>query len=212
MEKLKFLFDNNKAWAHARLAEDPNFFTDLSHKQQPKYLWIGCSDSRIPANQVIGLGPGEVFVHRNIANLFPHTDFNCLSVLEYGVNCLGIEHVIVCGHYGCGGVIAAMEEQQHGLVDNWLRHIRDVYSASKKELDLIEDKALRHKKLVELNVVQQVMNVCHTTIVQNAWERSQPLCVHGWVYDLDTGLIHDLSCCISSFAQINETYITSVFS
>ena len=212
MKELKFLFDNNKNWAEQRLLEDSSYFETLAEEQRPKYLWIGCSDSRIPANQVLGLGPGEIIVHRNIANLFPHTDFNCLSVLEYGVTYLGVEHVIVCGHYGCGGVTAAMQEQQLGLVDNWLRHIRDVYSASKRELEKIADMETRSQRLVELNVIQQVFNVCHTTIVQNSWAKNKRLFVHGWVYDLKTGLLKDLNCCISSFEQIQETYVTSIFS
>lgn len=212
MKELKFLFDNNKKWASDKLHEDPHYFEALAAEQKPKYLWIGCSDSRIPANQVLGLGPGEIIVHRNIANLFPHTDFNCLSVLEYGVTYLAVEHVIVCGHYGCAGVNAAMNDQQLGLVDNWLRHIRDVYASAKKELEKIEDKLLRSERLVELNVIRQVLNICHTTIVQNAWAKNQKLFVHGWVYDLHTGLLKDLNCCISSFEQIQETYVTSLFS
>jgi len=150
MKELKFLFENNRSWAKTRLNEDPHYFEVLASEQKPKYLWIGCSDSRIPANQVLGLGPGEIIVHRNIANLFPHTDFNCLSVLEYSVAYLGVEHVIVCGHYGCGGVAAAMGDQQLGLVDNWLRHIRDVYATGKHDLEQIKDKELRSKRLVVL--------------------------------------------------------------
>lgn len=211
MSELTFLFDHNREWVTNCLKEDPAYFVKMATEQKPKYLWIGCSDSRIPANQVLGLGPGEVFVHRNVANLFPHTDFNCMSVLEYAVNYLQIEHVIVCGHYGCGGVAAAMDDQQLGLLDNWLRHIRDVYSSSKTEMEAITDKTARYKKLVELNVIQQVMNVCHTSIVQNAWAKNRSLTVHGWVYDISTGLLKNLNCCIDNFHQIEDIYITSFF-
>ena len=179
-----------------------------SKNQKPKYLWIGCSDSRIPANEILGLEPGELFVHRNVANLFPHTDFNCLSVLQYGVEYLEVEHVIICGHYQCAGVSSAMENEQFGLVDNWLRHIRDVYFREKEELDRISDFDLKCKRLVEFNVMYQVMNVCHTTIVHNAWAKNKKLSVHGWVYDIATGLLKDLNCCISSLDQIDDTYRT----
>jgi len=208
MRALQKLFDNNKNWAEEKLKNDPKIFSNLTEKQTPKYLWIGCSDSRIPANEILGLAPGEVFVHRNVANLFPHTDFNCLSVLQYGIDYLNIEHVIVCGHYRCGGVAAAMENAQFGLVDNWLRNIRDVYSREKNQLDIIADKTLRNDRLVELNVLYQVMNICHTTIVQNAWANKKSLYVHGWVYDVSTGLLKDLNCCISSLDQIEDTYRT----
>ena len=193
MKELKKLFNKNLLWAEKKLEKDPKFFTSMAQDQKPSYLWIGCSDSRIPANEVVGLEPGELFVHRNVAYLCVHTDFNCLSVLEYGINFLGIKHVIVCGHYGCGGVEAAMKSHSLGLVDNWLRNIRDVYMQNKDELEAIDDQSLRYKRLVELNVAQQVLNVCHTTIVQNAWARKQPLWVHGWVYDLATGRLKDLN-------------------
>lgn len=208
MRELQNLFENNRKWAERKVKNDPEVFIKDKDKQTPKYLWIGCSDSRIPANEVLGLAPGELFVHRNVANLFPHTDFNCLSVLEYAVDYLNVEHVIVCGHYGCGGILASMEKQQFGLVDNWLRHIRDVYSKEKIELDLITDKNLRYERLVELNVLYQAMNVCHTTIVQNTWAKKQNLSIHGWVYDISTGLIKNLNCCISSLDQIEDTYRT----
>lgn len=208
MRKLQELFENNRLWAEKKRLSDPQVFHKLVEKQTPRYLWIGCSDSRIPANEILGLEPGELFVHRNVANLFPHTDFNCLSVLEYAVDTLSIEHVIVCGHYGCGGVAAAMEKAQYGLADNWLRHIRDVYSSEKEQLEVISDHKERYHRLVELNVMYQVMNVCHTTIVQNAWNQGKSLCIHGWVYDLSTGLLHDLDCCISSIDQIEESYRT----
>lgn len=208
MRKLKKLFESNKAWAERKAAKDPNAFLKLSKKQAPKYLWIGCSDSRIPASEILGLEPGDLFVHRNVANIVPHTDFNCLSVLQYAIDALGIEHVIVCGHYGCGGVAAAMENEQFGLVDNWLRNIRDVYSREKETLDAITDTKQKYNRLVELNVIYQVTNVCYTTIVQNAWANGKKISVHGWVYDISTGLLKDLNCCISSIDQIEDTYRT----
>lgn len=206
MEKLKVLFNNNQAWIKSRLAKDPHFFQRMAEAQDPLYLWIGCSDSRVPANEIVGLEPGELFVHRNVANLFPHTDFNCLSVLEYAVDFLKIEHVIVCGHYGCGGVKAAMEEHHLGLVDNWLRNIRDVYAHHKEELEQIPHLPQRYQRLVELNVLTQVLNVCHTTIIQGAWTRGQPVCVHGWVYEMATGQLKDLDCCISNIQQVEKIY------
>jgi carbonic anhydrase len=206
MPKLKVLFQNNKEWVAAKLGKDPNYFKAMAQAQDPLYLWIGCSDSRVPANEIVGLEPGELFVHRNVANLFPHTDFNCLSVLEYAVSLLKIQHVIVCGHYGCGGVKAAMEDHQFGLVDNWLRNIRDVHANSREELEAIEDSKARYDRLVELNVMQQVLNVCHTTIVQSAWTKGQPLWVHGWVYDLSTGELKDLDCTVSKIGQVESIY------
>lgn len=206
MQKLNILFENNQQWVSSRLKQDPQFFRRMADAQDPLYLWIGCSDSRVPANEIVGLEPGELFVHRNVANLFPHTDFNCLSVLEYAVDMIKVQHVIVCGHYGCGGVKAAMENHQLGLVDNWLRNIRDVYARFKDELDAITDDQQKYNRLVELNVMQQVQNVCHTTIVQGAWRRGQPLWVHGWAYDLGTGKLKDLDCCISALDQVEEIY------
>lgn len=208
MKELNQLFENNRRWAENKERTDQKYFKRLSEKQTPKYLWVGCADSRIPANEILGLEPGEVFVHRNVANLVPHTDFNCLSVLQYGVDYLGVEHIIVCGHYGCGGVAAAMENAQFGLVDNWLRHIREVYFREKSELDAISDSKERYKRLVELNVLHQVLNACHTTVVQNAWAQKKKLSVHGWVYDLSTGLLNDLNCCISSIDQVDTTFCT----
>ena len=205
-KKLKILFDNNEEWVHSKIAKDPEFFLKTSKDQLPRYLWIGCSDSRVPANEIVGLEPGELFVHRNVANMFPHTDFNCLSVLEFAVDILKIEHVIVCGHYDCGGVKAAMMDHQLGLVDNWLRNIRDVYAANKEDLEKILDLRKRYNRLVELNVLQQVKNICHTTIVQGAWHRKQPLTVHGWVYALDTGKLKDLSCNLSSLEDVDTIY------
>ena len=206
MLKLKKLFENNQQWVANKIGKDPDYFRKMAEAQDPLYLWIGCADSRVPANEIIGLEPGELFVHRNVANLFPHTDFNCLSVLEYAVNLLKIQHVIVCGHYGCGGVKAAMSDNRLGLVDNWLRNIRDIYARFKDELEAISDQKERYDRLVELNVMQQVLNICHTTIVQGAWTRSQPLWVHGWVYDLATGKLKDLDCCMSSIDQVETIY------
>lgn len=206
MKKLQILFQNNKEWVESKLSKDPKYFRKMADAQDPFYLWIGCSDSRVPANEIVGLEPGELFVHRNVANLCPHTDFNCLSVLEYSVDLLKIQHVIICGHYGCAGVKAAMEDHQLGLVDNWLRNIRDVYARFKDELDAIPNQKDRYDRLVELNVMQQVLNVCHTTIVQGAWARGQPLWVHGWVYDLATGALKDLDFCMSGIDQVESIY------
>lgn len=203
---MKNLFQNNEQWVSANLAKDPEFFIKTSRDQLPKYLWVGCSDSRVPANEIVGLEPGELFVHRNVANLFPHTDFNCLSVLEFAIDILKIEHVIVCGHYDCGGVKASMEEHQLGLVDNWLRNIRDIYAVNRNELDKIVDLKKRYNRLVELNVLHQVKNICHTTIAQGAWYRKQPLTIHGWVYALDTGKLKNLNCKISSIEDVDTIY------
>lgn len=206
MQELRKLFQNNKEWVLSKINKDPEYFQNKANIQDPLYLWIGCSDSRVPANEIVGLEPGELFVHRNLANLFPNTDFNCLSVLEYAVALLKIQHVIVCGHYGCAGVKAAMEDHRLGLADNWLRNIRDVYARSKNELEKITDQKRRYDRLVELNVLQQVRNVCHTTIVQAAWAAGQTVCVHGWVYDLVTGTLKDLNCCVTNIDQVEEIY------
>ncbi|MDE3045781.1 MAG: carbonate dehydratase [Verrucomicrobiota bacterium] len=206
MKKLKILFQNNEKWAAEKTKQDPNYFKRLAKDQDPHFLWIGCSDSRVPANEIVGLEPGELFVHRNVANICPHTDFNCLSVLEFAVNMVHVEHVIICGHYGCSGVKAAMEDHHLGLVDNWLRNIRDVHARHKEELDAIQDPHLRHNRLVELNVLQQVLNVCHTTIVQEAWANHRSLYIHGWVYDLESGRLKDLNSCFSSLDQVEEVY------
>jgi carbonic anhydrase len=206
MKLLKHLFDKNREWSESRVKQDPEFFKRLSLQQTPEYLWIGCSDSRIPANQVTGLQPGEVFVHRNIANLAPNTDFNYLSVLQFAVDVLKVKHVIVCGHYGCSGVLNAMKNSQMGLADNWLRNIRDVYAHHKAELTAIKDEKKRYDRLAELNVIRQALNVCHTTITQNAWARGQSLCVHGWIYGLEDGLLRDLNCVISSPDQIDSVH------
>ena len=186
------LLDNNKKWVADQLSVDPGYFDKLALSQHPEYLWIGCSDSRVPANQITGTQPGDVFVHRNIANMVIHNDMNMLSVLSYAVEVLKVKHIIVCGHYGCGGVLAAMENKQFGLIDNWLRHIKDVYRLHYKELNSIQDKKQKADRLVELNVIEQVQDLGKTSIVQNAWKREQPLHLHGWVYDVKDGLIKDL--------------------
>lgn len=205
-EKLTSLFEKNRAWADSVKTSDPEFFAKLAAQQAPEYLWIGCSDSRVPANQVVDLLPGEVFVHRNIANVVVHTDLNCLSVLQYAVEVLKVKHVIVVGHYGCGGVRAAYDNGDNGLVDNWLRNIKDVKFRHQEELDQIEDEDARVTRLCELNVIAQVANVCHTGIVQNAWDRGQPLSVHGWIYGLHDGLLKDLGCSVDSASQISPVY------
>ena len=196
MTALDELFDGNRAWAASMIADDPAFFTTLSERQSPEYLWIGCSDSRVPANQIVGLLPGEVFVHRNVANVVVHTDLNCLSALQFAVDVLGVKHVIVCGHYGCGGVGAALNRERHGLIDNWLRHVADVAGKYTAELDSIAPDA-RLDRLCELNVVEQVMNVCQTTVVEDAWARGADLTVHGLVYGLEDGLLRDLGVSVS---------------
>ena len=187
------LLENNRRWARAAVAEDPEYFSRLAHQQSPQYLWIGCSDSRVPANQIIGLAPGEVFVHRNIANVVVHTDLNCLSVIQFAVDILKVRHIILCGHYGCSGVHAAMTKHRIGLSDNWLRHVQDVAAKHGGELDKVADEERRHRRLCELNAREQVENIAQCTAVQEAWERGQPLEVHGWIYDLRDGLIHDLN-------------------
>ena len=191
MGDLTELFERNRAWAAAMVANDPLFFTDLVERQTPEYLWIGCSDSRVPANQIVGLAPGEVFVHRNVANVVVHTDLNCLSVLQYAVDVLTVKHVIVCGHYGCGGVKAALEGSRHGLVDNWLRHVMDVGEKHAGEIASLPEER-RFDRLCELNVIEQVVNVCQTTVIEDVWARGQELTVHGVIYGLDDGLLHDL--------------------
>ena len=191
MSGIEELFERNRAWAASMVSGDPDFFTALVDRQTPEYLWIGCSDSRVPANQIVGLEPGDVFVHRNVANIVVHTDLNCLSVLQYAIDVLAVEHVVVCGHYGCGGVRAAFEGARHGLIDNWLRHVTDVAQKHEGEIAALPAEN-RLDRLCELNVVEQVVNVCETTIVEDAWERSQALTVHGVVYDLRDGLLRDL--------------------
>jgi carbonic anhydrase len=206
MSELATLLENNRRWAARLSREDPQFFHRLTTLQSPQYLWIGCSDSRVPANQITGLLPGEVFVHRNVANLVVHTDMNCLAVIQYAVEILQVKHIIVCGHYGCGGVAAASEDRQLGLIDNWLRHIRDTLVQHRAELDSLTDARARADRLCELNVVEQVNNVCHTTIVQNAWARGQALSVHGLVYGLVDGLLNDLGMRISGPTEVDNVY------
>lgn len=206
MQTLANLFSNNRRWAEEMTAENPRYFAMLAKQQKPEYLWIGCADSRVPANQVIGLMPGEVFVHRNVANLVNHTDFNCLSVLEYAVCVLKVKHVIVCGHYGCGGVQAALQDRELGLIDNWLRHIRDIRQKHVDELYAIDDPTERLNRLCELNVMEQVQNLCSTTIVQAAWHRGQDISIHGLIYDLNDGLLRDLGMSVCNPKEIDECY------
>ncbi len=197
MKELKHLLDNNVEWASSKVKIDPDYFSQLSNQQNPEYLWIGCSDSRVPANQIVNLPPGEVFVHRNIANVVVHTDLNCLSVIQYAVEILEVKHIIVCGHYGCGGIKAALEDHRHGLIDNWLRHIKDVMRFN---ADCFT--GLKHEEkldlLCEVNVKEQVKNICNTTIVQDAWKRGQDLTVHGWIYNIKNGILNDLLTSVKS--------------
>jgi carbonic anhydrase len=202
---LQELLDKNKAWAEEITANDPEFFNLLAQQQTPSYLWIGCSDSRVPATQLVGLKPGDMFVHRNVANVVVHTDFNCLSVLQFAVDVLQVSHVIVCGHYGCGGVKAALDNLQLGLIDNWLRHVQDVMHNHEELLASITDESLRLDKLCELNVIAQVLSVSRTTIVQNAWGRGQQLAIHGWIYGINDGLLRDLNICMTSQTDVIGT-------
>lgn len=200
------LLENNKAWVGSKLKEDPDFFKKLANGQQPPLLWIGCADSRVPANEIIGAQPGEVFVHRNIANMVLHTDMSMLSVLDYAVNVLKVKHVIVCGHYGCGGVQAAMTNKSIGLIDNWIRHIKDVYRLHAVELDTIEDQKNRFNRFVELNVVEQVNDLAKTSILQNAWSNGQKVDIHGWVYDVADGIINDLDVSVHNNSTQDSVY------
>lgn len=206
MSKLDNLFDKNRQWAASVKTTDPGFFEKLAAQQSPEYLWIGCSDSRVPANQVVGLLPGEVFVHRNVANMVVHTDINCLTVLQYAVEVLQVKHVMVVGHYGCGGIRAAYEDGDNGLADNWLRNIKDVHHRHRARLEAVEGEEARLDLLCELNVMTQVAHVCQTTIAQNAWGRGQQLAVHGWIYGLKDGLLKDLDCTVDSAEQIPDAY------
>jgi carbonic anhydrase len=210
MTDLKQLLENNRAWAESLKTRDPEFFQTLAKQQSPNYLWIGCSDSRMPSTQLVGLLPGELFVHRNIANVVAHTDFNCLSVMQFAVDVLKIGHIIVCGHYGCGGVQAAMQNLKLGLIDNWLRHVQDVMRSHEAPLAQIESEEQRLNRLCELNVVEQVLNVGRTTIVQSAWQRGQALAVHGWIYSLEDGLLNDLGLSISNPAELSKAYEEAV--
>ena len=204
MRILKDLFDNNRKWAAELKASDPEFFTRQSELQHPEYLWIGCSDSRVPASEIVGLLPGDLFVHRNIANMVVHTDMNCLSVLQYAVYVLKVKHIIVCGHYGCGGVAAALGDKEYGLIDNWLLNIRRVYSRHRSEVDGLKDPKVRLNRMCELNVEAQVMNVCQSTIVQRAWKSGQELAVHGWIYNIEDGLLTDLGVCLTSQKELSR--------
>jgi len=206
MRTLRDLLANNKAWAEGITEQDPDFFDRLSQQQSPEYLWIGCADSRVPANQIVGLQPGDVFVHRNVANMVVHSDMNCLSVIEYAVAILKVRHIIVCGHYGCGGVHAALENHALGLIDNWLRHLRDIRQKHDHTLSRIHDVERRLDLLCELNVVEQVQNVCSTTIVQQAWRDGRELAVHGWIYRLQDGRLQAVSPGISSADEISDVY------
>ena len=192
MAGLEELFERNRAWAAEITAREPDFFERLSHQQSPEYLWIGCADSRVPANQIVGLLPGELFVHRNVANVVVHTDLNCLSVLQFAVDVLKVRHAMVVGHYGCGGVAAALRNDKLGLIDNWLRHVQDVAARHHDALGRLEDAEARTDRLCELNVIEQAVNVCQTTIVQDAWARGQKVAVHGWIYDVADGLLKNL--------------------
>ena len=206
MEYYKKLLANNREWVAEQLRKDPKYFEKLAAGQSPPMLWIGCSDSRVPANEITNTAPGEIFVHRNIANMVVHTDMNMLSVLDYAVQVLKVKHVVVVGHYGCGGINAAMGNQQFGLIDNWLRNIKDVYRLHQKELDLIKDEKQRSNRLVELNVIEQVYNLCKTSTVQNAWEKKQPLHIHGWVYDVGIGIIKDLDVTVHDDSELGSIY------
>ena len=205
MKTLGKLFENNRLWSSKIKEADHDFFARLSNQQAPEFLWIGCSDSRVPANQIVGLDPGEMFVHRNVANLVIHTDLNCLSVIQFAVEVLKVKHIIVCGHYSCGGVATALENSENGLIDNWLRHIQDIIITNQNELNSVEDSKKRKDRLAELNVINQVFNVCRTTIVRDAWKRNQPLAVHGWIYSLKDGLLKDLDVGIKDQSELNDS-------
>ena len=210
MRTLSHLFDKNKTWSERIRQQDPDFFLKLSRQQSPSYLWIGCSDSRVPANQIVGLMPGELFVHRNVANVVVHTDLNCLSVMQFAVDVLKVRHIIVCGHYGCGGVQAALRGDRVGLCDNWLRHVQDVRQKHEAALASAGDGAEALARLCELNVIEQVLNVCHTTIARDAWERGQELAVHGWIYGLQDGLLRDLNITVTEFQETLPVYEAAV--
>lgn len=204
MRVLKHLIDRNRNWAERIKSSQPDFFLKLSQQQNPEYLWIGCSDSRVPANEIVDLMPGEIFVHRNIANLVVHTDLNCLSVIQYAVEVLRVKHIIVCGHYGCGGVRAALDNADHGLIDNWLRHIKDIHRYHKHKFSPLKTEEEMVNLLCELNVSEQAINVCLTTVVQRAWASGQELTIHGWIYSIKNGILHDLDVCITSLEELAE--------
>ncbi len=202
MKDLDYLLKRNRQWADGIKQSDPQFFTKLSAQQNPQYLWIGCSDSRVPANQIVGLLPGEVFVHRNIANLVVHSDLNCLSVIQYAVEVLKVKHIIVCGHFECGGIRTALENRDHGLIDNWLRHIKDIYRIHQSHLETAGSEKQKQDLLCEANVIEQVANVCHTTVVQNAWKAGQDIAVHGWIYSVGDGILKDLDVSVTGADEI----------
>ena len=206
MPDLQPLFDNNRTWSEAIRLHTPDFFQKLSRQQSPEYLWIGCSDSRVPANEIVNLLPGDLFVHRNVANIVVHSDLNCLSVMQYAVDVLHVKHIIVCGHYGCGGINAALCRCKLGLIDNWLRHVQDVMQKHEPTISCLKTQEARMDRLCELNVIEQVINVCQTTVVQAAWERGQDLTLHGWVYGLQDGLLRDLKVGGTNDAEIREHY------
>ena len=206
MQDLKNLFEKNKNWVNMIKESDPDFFTKLSKQQNPEYLWIGCSDSRVPANAIVDMLPGEMFVHRNIANLVIHTDLNCLSVIQFAVEVLKVKHIIVCGHYGCGGIKAAMDNREHGLIDNWLRHIKDIYRFHQSKIDALLNEKDKINLMCELNVIEQVANICHTTIIQRAWKSGQELAIHGWIYSIENGILKDLNVCTTNSNEISQTH------
>ena|SRR5215204_3539319 len=206
MQDIAVLLENNQAWAARRIATDPQFFERLAAQQAPAYLWIGCADSRVPATELVDLPPGEMFVHRNVANVVVHSDLNCLAVLHYAIDVLRVRHIIVCGHYGCGGVEAALNNRTFGLIDNWLRHVQDVRNKHQALLSGSRDSSHRLNRLCELNVIEQVVNVCHTTIVQSAWQREQPLSVHGWIYGIRDGILRDVAITITRPDEIDAQY------
>jgi carbonic anhydrase len=206
VKTLQHLFDSNRSWSERIRRQDPEFFSKLARQQTPEYLWIGCSDSRVPANEIVDLLPGELFVHRNVANVVAHTDLNCLSVIQFAVDVLKVRHIIVVGHYGCGGVGAALRGDRTGFSGNWLRHVRDVHQKHEARLLAMPDDNLRSDKLCELNVIEQAVNVCHTTIVRDAWERGQPLQVHGWVYSLKDGLVRDMNFSVNGTDEASTAY------
>jgi carbonic anhydrase len=210
MHPLQTLFDNNREWSQRMRRSDPEFFARLSRQQSPRYLWIGCADSRVPANEIVGLAPGELFVHRNVANVVVHSDLNCLSVMQFAVDVLKVEHIIVCGHYGCSGVGAALENRRVGLADNWLRHVQDVHHKHESRVAAHADGARRIDHLCELNVIEQVANVCQVTIVRDAWDRRQTLSVHGWVYGLQDGLVRDLLTTVTGPEQVDNKRLSAI--
>ncbi|WP_455217072.1 carbonate dehydratase [Kaarinaea lacus] len=210
MKDLKHLLEKNITWASGQTSGDPDFFNKLLHQQSPEYLWIGCSDSRVPANEIVGLPPGELFVHRNVANIVVHSDLNCLSVIQYAVDVLKVKHIIVCGHYGCGGVRAAIDDTRLGLIDNWLQHIKDIRGKHREIISTIANQHTQHDLLCELNVIEQVVNVCYTTIAQDAWARKQELVIHGWIYAINDGILKDLDVVIDRPDDIKDIYSRAI--